>query len=1064
METGVNVNEPDVYLGTQRRVPPSHRATSPGLSPPSADEVRVVARFLLNLVAAYPMKSDQSSRLRVRVSAVLAIALHLFLAPFGMAQSPAPGVITGRIFNPASGEYIRNAQIRIESTGELITSEDGGYYRVSRVAPGPVTLIASFTGYQSVTATVQVTAGATVTRDFELFSTLQGPAAKDAAGAPLKLTAFTVSSAREGNAKAIMEQRNSMNITNSVASDVFGDVAEGNVGEFLKHMPGVELDLVQGEVRTIRLRGLDSEYTQVTIDGVSLGSADANAGAAGNARAFSFEQVSLASMESIEVSKTISADVDANAPAGTINLKTKRAFDRAGRRVSMAANLTAFSTRFNLDESYGPDDRKSRKIHPGGIFDYSDVFFNKRLGINLNISESMAYSANARTTTTYNYVPTVADPRPVVPTAINFLHAPRTNRRSTVNFTSDFKATERLVLSLTLLYNYAALNNPQRSLTFNTGARATVVGANPLTSFTTNNAAASVVSNPAAIVKLGQTMTVVPKFEYRLGDLLIEGKFAGSNSISWYDPRGRQGSIRDAGGPTLTGLTYTARRSELKSVDWHIVQTAGPDMANGANFTNPTIQIDDGRYALTDVYSAEIIGTLKTNKFLPIVWKTGVKRRSETRDFLVDTESLRYNLNGAPALGGYAAYNSPFDFDMGATNTDASLRSIGGGTVWTPDLVRLGGLYRDNPNGFTNSLTAANFYNAFVANTRRYEETIDAAFIMATTTVGRFNLRAGLRREETSGDALQFNPRSPAELAAAGFAEINGRATTIDGLKYQYFSKPRTHRLGNYSNYFPSASLKYKISPNFDAQLGFSSTIRRPTFRDIAGVEEINDETLFVNTPNPSLKPEKSKNFAGRLAYYFEPVGILAVNLFQNNVKGLFITNNLTAEEFGYKGDLDLSAYTFRTTTSSINDVTVRGMELEYSQSLSFLPGLLSGLNIRASYTRNYASIKKSNLVPHSINAGLSYSYRKLNLYSNLNWRDDFPTTITGNPRFYRHRSNLDIGGGYRITNTINFFFSARNIFNEPYLIMEQVGANAPAVQFYEVNGINWTFGVKTVF
>jgi hypothetical protein len=228
---------------------------------------------------------------------------------------------------------------------------------------------------------------------------------------------------------------------------------------------------VQGEVRTIRLRGLDSEYTQVTLDGVSLASADANAGAAGNARAFSFEQVSLSSMESIEVSKTISADVDANAPAGTINLRTKRAFDSAGRRVSLQANVTAFSTRFNLDDSYGPDDRKSRKIHPGGIFSYSDVFFNRRLGINLNISESMAYSANARTTMTYNYGATAADPRPVVPTAISFLHAPRTNRRSTVNLTSDYKASDRLVLSLTLLYNYADLNNPQRALTFNAGAR-----------------------------------------------------------------------------------------------------------------------------------------------------------------------------------------------------------------------------------------------------------------------------------------------------------------------------------------------------------------------------------------------------------------------------------------------------------------------------------------------------------------------------------------------------------------------------------------------------------------
>jgi hypothetical protein len=60
---------------------------------------------------------------------------------------------------------------------------------------------------------------------------------------PLRLAAYTVSGEREGNAKAIMEQRNSMNITNSVASETFGDVSEGNIGEFLKHLPGVEIDL-----------------------------------------------------------------------------------------------------------------------------------------------------------------------------------------------------------------------------------------------------------------------------------------------------------------------------------------------------------------------------------------------------------------------------------------------------------------------------------------------------------------------------------------------------------------------------------------------------------------------------------------------------------------------------------------------------------------------------------------------------------------------------------------------------------------------------------------------------
>ncbi|MBM3841755.1 MAG: hypothetical protein FJ397_00605 [Verrucomicrobia bacterium] len=993
---------------------------------------------------------------RTRASALL-LLLGL-LAPFAAAQTA--GTITGRILNPASGEYVRHARISVEGTSLQAVSEDAGAYTLTGVPAGTVRLSVTFTGYRTETAAVTVAPGAIVTRDFELISALQA-AATDGT---VRLERFVISSEREGNAKAIMEQRNSMNITNSVASDVFGDVAEGNVGEFLKHMPGVELDLVQGEIRTIRLRGLDSEYTQVTLDGVSLASADANQGASGNARAFSFEQVSLASMESIEVSKTISADVDANAPAGTINLKTKRAFDRAGRRVSVQANLTAFSTRFNLDESRGPDDRLSRKIHPGGIIDYSDVFLNRRLGVNLNISESMAYSANARTTITYNYTPTAADPRPVVPTSLAFLHAPRTNRRSTVNLTSDFRATPELVLSLGLLYNYADLNNPQRALTFGTGARNTVLGGNPLLEFLTSAPNATVTANPAAIVKQGQTITAVPRFEFRRGAFTLEGKFSGSNSISWYDPRGRRGSIRDAGGPVATGVTFSARRTDHKSADWKLIQVAGPDWDRGASFSNPTITIDDGRYALTDVYGGELIASLRTTRGLPVNWKAGLKRRLEIRDFRLDTESLRYNLNGAPALGAWADFKSPFDFDMGATNTDSSVRSLNWGTVWMPDLVRMGAFYRDNPARFSQTITAANFYNAFIGNRRNYEETIDAAFLMGTATLGRFILRAGLRREETRTDSLEFNPRSVRELAAAGFAETNGRATTIDGLKYQFFSQPKIHRTGAYDNLFPSASLKFKAGPNLDAQLGFSSTIRRPTFRDVAGVWVINDDNLTVSAPNTGLQPETSRNLAARLAYYFEPVGILAANVYQNNVKGLFITSRLTAAEFGYQGDLDLSNYEFITTTPSANDVTVRGMELEYSQSLSFLPGVWRGLNVRASYTRSYASLRRANLIPHSVNGGLSYAHRGFNVYASATWRDNYPTTVTGNPRFYRHRANVDLGGGYRLTPRYSLFFSARNLFNEPYRIMEQVGANAPVVQFYEVNGTNWTFGIKGTY
>ena len=271
----------------------------------------------------------------------LASAIALLLCLCAPLAAQTTGTITGRIFNPASGEYVRNARISVEGTGLQAVSEDGGAYVLGGLPAGTVRLNVTFTGYRTETATVTVAAGAAVTRDFELISALAAPAPDGT----VRLERFVISSEREGNAKAIMEQRNSMNITNSVASDVFGDVAEGNVGEFLKHMPGVELDLVQGEIRTIRLRGLDSEYTQVTLDGVSLASADANQGASGNARAFSFEQVSLASMESIEVSKTISADVDANAPARFVlrlmvpaAASRRRRTSRPSRRASTWSN------------------------------------------------------------------------------------------------------------------------------------------------------------------------------------------------------------------------------------------------------------------------------------------------------------------------------------------------------------------------------------------------------------------------------------------------------------------------------------------------------------------------------------------------------------------------------------------------------------------------------------------------------------------------------------------------------------------------------------------------------
>jgi TonB-dependent receptor len=428
------------------------------------------------------------SRLVAHLRCAFLIALTFASAPLPTfaAQASATGTLAGRVLNLTTRDYVSAAEVRVQGTNLVANTESDGSYRLPGVPAGLALVTVTYTGSTTERASIQVEPGRTATLDFELKSaTFGAPGAQDAD--ILKLGAFVVSTEREGNAKAIMEQRNSMNLTNSVSSDFFGDVAEGNVGEFLKNMPGVDIEYVGPDSRGPRLRGLDPQYIGVSVDGFKMASGDASQGAGAGARSFSFDQVSVNSIDRIEVNYTSSADQDANAPAGTINLKTKRAFERKGRRIGWQVNVMANADNLDLRRSYGPADKKTYKYRPGGILEYSDQFFKNRLGVVLNLSESNQYALQWRMNYTYNTVATAADPRPRVITGVAFLQQPKFSERFTPTITLDFKATDHLVLSLSAMYNYYDTVFDGRTANFTAGNRAAVTG-DGLTSFNFTNA------------------------------------------------------------------------------------------------------------------------------------------------------------------------------------------------------------------------------------------------------------------------------------------------------------------------------------------------------------------------------------------------------------------------------------------------------------------------------------------------------------------------------------------------------------------------------------------------
>ncbi|MES2696379.1 MAG: carboxypeptidase regulatory-like domain-containing protein, partial [Verrucomicrobiota bacterium] len=464
---------------------------------------------------------------------LLACASVLLLVTAGFAQS-GTGTVSGRVSNAGTGSYLRNAEVRIVGTDRVTTTADNGQYSFSGVPAGAVNVTASYTGLDLQQQTVTVMAGSAASLDFNLTTAQYGEV--------LKLTAFVVGSTREGNAKAIVDQKQAANITNVMGADAFGAVSEDNVGEFLKYMPGLTIDYVENDARTVRVRGMSSKYASVMIDGNPVAAADVGIG---TGRDFQFEQVSLSTIDTIELSKTPLSDQPANSLAGSINVKSKSALNQRGRRINYNANLTLNEYAFQLGKTMGWDNQERSKALPGGSLEFSDTLLNGRLGVVVSANHTGTYVEQkiiAALGRTFNA--SAADNDTEIPriSSVNWQDGLKPTFRDALLVNLDFKATPDLILSLRTSYNYYNAPFHNRNWTF---AAATTAASQPdapsansmrtiATSATdTTNTVTSAGTN---FRKYGATFLINPALNWKLSPTTtLDASTAYSRSYQWYD-------------------------------------------------------------------------------------------------------------------------------------------------------------------------------------------------------------------------------------------------------------------------------------------------------------------------------------------------------------------------------------------------------------------------------------------------------------------------------------------------------------------------------------------------
>jgi TonB-dependent receptor len=128
---------------------------------------------------------------------------------------------------------------------------------------------------------------------------------------------------RRGAIESALEQERSADaLTSVVTADDIGNFGDPSVAESLQRISGVSINRVGGEGQQVSIRGLPTEFATVTLDGRRLGTSDADINST-NLDFFSADNLS-----GIEVVKALTPEQDADAIAGSVNLRSSSAFQR----------------------------------------------------------------------------------------------------------------------------------------------------------------------------------------------------------------------------------------------------------------------------------------------------------------------------------------------------------------------------------------------------------------------------------------------------------------------------------------------------------------------------------------------------------------------------------------------------------------------------------------------------------------------------------------------------------------------------------------------------------------
>lgn len=922
------------------------------------------------------------------------------------------GNISGKITDAEGSFSLPGATITLDQNNRYTISDQIGNFQFLNVPEGTYTVKVHYIGFQPSEQEVTVSNGSNSVVNFVL-STESNELE----------TISIVGDILRGQAKALNQQKTNPNISNVISADQIGRFPDANVGDALKRVAGITMQNDQGEARNIIIRGMAPHLNSVTLNGDRIPSAE------GDNRNVQMDLIPSDMISTIQVNKTLTPDMDADAIGGSVNLITRAAPN--GERISAT-----------VAGGYAP-------IRDKGNYTLGMVYGNRFFDNKLGAIFSASYNSNNFGSDNVEAVWTRWNEDGNQLDYIEELDIRKYDvqrvRRS-FSLALDYEINENHRLYAKGIYNW----RDDRENRFRSRYRG-----------------------------------IEPVFDGSGNLLGYEGAIRNQTKGGIDDSRNKNTRLEDQrvqnyslGGEHLLGSSvdfdwsanYSSASEDRPNERYIEFHNRGLDFSFNGNPNKPLYTVLGSNnvedYDLRNItanhdYTKEEEIGFRANVRFPFSVIEDQKGRIRTGVRARIKEKVRDNI--------FYSY----DELAGTINTMADVpTSFFSGEKWQAgsqyvpgtfaSAEYLGSLALDNPALFDRELVP----DEYLAKNYKAKENILATYVRWDQDFNdKLSMIAGVRVENTSIDYTGNHILDEEDLVGT----VNNKH--------------------DYTNILPSLAFKYDVQEDLILRAAFSTALARPNYYALVPYVNVISDDNEIQAGNPELDATYSYNFDIMAEKYFKSVGIISAGAFYKNLKDFIYTyrTNNTYSHDNFAADFpELSnpipvgesnwSFVQQRNGESVN---VYGFEVAAQRQLDFLPGkFLKGFGVYLNYTYTKSEAKgitnddgeeRSGLglpgtAPHMFNASLSWENDRFSARISLNYTADYLDELGGNAfedRYYDKQTFLDANASYKVTNNLRIFAEANNLTNQPLRYYQGISSRTMQMEYYQAR---FNLGLKFDF